>query len=48
MTLAHNRCHACGHEWTDGVGVRAEHHRCPKCGSLYWKWTNFDETRRKP
>lgn len=47
MKLAHNRCRACKHEWHDGPGqfatVTGPNNRieCPKCGSLYWDWLNY-------
>lgn len=40
--LAHNRCNACGIEWWDRPGSFAEHKECPRCGSLYWTWINYD------
>jgi hypothetical protein len=41
--LAKNRCAACSHEWQDRPVGFAIHPACPKCGSLYWEWTNYDE-----
>ena len=43
--LATYRCLHCAHEWSkpparkvsDGSGSD-----CPKCGSLYVKWTNYE------
>lgn len=43
MKLAHNRCNNCGHEWKDRPGKFAEYQTCPKCGSLYWTWLNYQK-----
>ena len=45
------RCWGCKHEWPggpgqwDGVynGGRPAHPRCPKCGSLYMTWLNYEK-----
>lgn len=29
----------CGHRWTGELGPC----RCPKCGSIYFRWLNYDE-----
>jgi len=42
--VARNRCCQCGHEWQDRPMGYAQHHTCPKCGSVYWEWLDY----RKP
>lgn len=42
--IAKNRCSRCGHEWQDRPLGFAIHQACPKCGSDYWEWTNYDDT----
>ena len=47
--IAKNRCTECTHEWQDRPMGFAIHVACPKCGSPYWRWTNYDtgmEARR--
>lgn len=39
---ARNRCAQCGHEWRDRPVGFARHYECPRCGSLYWEWLNYD------
>jgi uncharacterized protein with PIN domain len=43
MQFADNECMKCKHRWLDRPGVYAEFQECPKCGSLYWKWLNFED-----
>lgn len=41
--IARNRCCKCGHTWQDRPVGFAFHQACPKCGSDYWEWTNYDD-----
>jgi hypothetical protein len=44
--IAENRCAECRCEWRDRPIGFARQHECPRCGSLYWEWTNYDTERR--
>ena len=37
-----NRCCRCSFEWKDEPFGNAKHHACPKCGSVYWQWLNYE------
>lgn len=41
--IARNRCSKCAHEWRDSPMGFAAHYSCPKCGSAYWVWTNYEK-----
>ena len=41
--IARNQCCECGHKWQDRPIGFAIHHACPKCGSAYWEWTNYEK-----
>ena len=41
--IARNQCCECGHKWQDRPIGFAIHHACPKCGSAYWSWTNYEK-----
>lgn len=42
---AENKCCKCGHTWRDLAGLLASAFRmgCPKCGSAYWKWLDYEQ-----
>ena len=45
IVIAKNRC--CKHKWKDQPGAFATvltdgRACCPECGSVYWKWTNYN------
>ena len=40
--LAANRCCECGYQWRDQPFGHARYPACPKCGSAYWVWLNYD------
>lgn len=40
-----NRCTRCKHEWQDSPAGFAIQQACPKCGSVYWEWTNYESDR---
>ena len=42
--IAHNKCLKCEYEWFDYPGTLANYYKdgCPKCGSIYWKWLNYN------
>ena len=42
-----NRCCRCGYEWQDRPFGDARYHACPKCGSVYWLWLNFDQWEQR-
>lgn len=46
-TTAHNRCSRCDHEWFDRPVGFARHFECPKCGSLYWVWLDYERAARR-
>jgi ssDNA-binding Zn-finger/Zn-ribbon topoisomerase 1 len=39
---AGNRCCRCHYEWRDLPFGNARHDTCPKCGSVYWRWLDFE------
>jgi rubrerythrin len=39
--LAHYRCVRCGHEWRQKPAPVT----CPKCGSLYVRWVNYNNEK---
>lgn len=44
-TVAENKCARCSHKWRDYSGLNAKAYTtgCPNCGSVYWKWVDYDE-----
>jgi len=40
--IAHNRCYQCGHTWNDRPYGYARQSSCPRCGSKYWVWVNYE------
>lgn len=44
LPIAINRCTTCKYEWKDNPGAFSVHNqRCPKCGSMYFEWVNYNE-----
>jgi uncharacterized paraquat-inducible protein A len=37
-----NRCCRCDYEWRDLPFGHARYAACPKCGSVYWQWLDFE------
>lgn len=43
-----NKCSKCKHKWKDNPGADSRTGgKCPKCGSLYFKWSDYEFTRKK-
>lgn len=40
---AHYQCLKCKYEWDANPGMQ----KCPKCGNLYVKWTNYAEFEKR-
>ncbi len=38
-----NRCCKCSYEWNDEPFGHAKYHGCPKCGSVYWLWLDYEQ-----
>jgi ssDNA-binding Zn-finger/Zn-ribbon topoisomerase 1 len=38
-----NRCCRCSFEWQDEPFGNAKHHACPRCGSVYWLWLDYEQ-----
>ncbi len=38
-----NRCCRCRYEWPDKPFGHAVREACPKCGSVYWLWLNYED-----
>lgn len=46
--IAANRCRACRHEWHDKPTGFARHIECPRCGSEYWYWIDYEDAVALP
>ena len=40
-------CVKCSYGWSLAQGEILNHANCPACGSVYYKWTNYEELREK-
>ena len=43
-----NKCTECKHKWRDQPGAfSTTKHQCPKCGSQYFKWSDYKLAKKK-